>query len=472
MFERTILNSLVHNEEYSRKVLPYLKSEYFQNKSESEVFKLISDYIVKYNKLPTAATVKSELDMQESNINEFEYKEMSAIVSDLAKKGDWELPWLVDKTEVFCKEKAIYNGILESVAILKDKTGKTSTAIIPQILTDALGVSFDNHVGLDLIEDADEWFDRIHQPHERLPFDIDMLNKITKGGLRKKTLTMLIGGVGFGKSLWMCHMAGANLLQGKKVLYISMEMSEDQVSERVYANMLNIPLDQLDIIPKDIFSKKVQALKAKTPGKLITHEYPTSGAGANNFRHLLNELKIKKNFIPDIIYIDYINICLSNRVKFSGSMNMYTYIKFIAEEIRALAKEYDVPIVSATQINREGFVSSDPGMENVSESFGLAATADLILIIIISEELTRLSQYMIKQVKNRYNDININNKFVVGVDKSKMRLFNVENGAQNLSQQKFIAPTAPNPDAQPPMTISERAMAGVKKPGFNFKEFK
>ena len=464
MLERTILNALIYNEEYSRKVLPYLKSEYFHNKSEAAVFTLINDYIQKYNKLPSAATINMELSSRKADINEFEFKETQAIVTELEQKKEWDQKWLEDKTEAFCKDKAVYNAILLSANILKDKTGKTTREAIPSLLQEALGVSFDNHIGLDLIEDADDWFERSHSPFERIPFDIDMLNTITKGGLRKKTLTILMGGVGFGKSLIMGHMAGANLLLGKKVLYISMEMSEDQVSERIYANMLNIPLDQLDVIPKDVFLRKVEALKEKVVGKLITHEYPNGGAGASNFRHLLNELRIKKNFVPDIIYVDYLNICMSNRVKMNTNRHDL-YIQSIAEEIRALAKEVDVPIVSATQVNREGFVSSDPGMENISQSWGQAATGDLILVIIVSDELIKLGQYMIKQVKNRYNDINKNNKFVIGVDRTKMRLYNVESAAQNLSQQV-------TPISTEGMTTSEKALALIKKPAFSFRDFK
>lgn len=468
MLEKTILNSLVYNEEYTRKVLPYVKAEYFQNKAEQAVFRLINDYIQKYNTLPNIATIDMELNSRKADINEFEFKEIMAIVGDLSQKQEWEISWLLDRTEKWCQEKAVYNAIIKSVNILKDNTGKTSKGAIPGLLQDALGVSFDTHIGIDLIEDANDWYERSHQPYERIPFDLDMLNKITKGGLRKKTLTILIGGVGFGKSLWMCHMAGANLLLGKKVLYISMEMSEDQVSERIYANMLNVPLDLLDNIPKDVFMKKVEALKAKTPGKLITHEYPNGGAGASNFRHLLNELKIKKNFVPDIIYVDYLNICMSNKVKFTGNMRHDLYIQYIAEEIRALAKEQNLPIVSATQVNREGFVSSDPGLENISQSWGQAATGDLILIIIVSDDLIKAGQYMVKQVKNRYSDFTKNRRFIIGVDRSKMRLFNVEDHAQIVVNDSNSEPSAITGQG----SISERAVSLVKKPEFSFREFK
>jgi len=463
MIERTILSSLVHDENYARKVLPYIKSEYFQNKSEQVVFNIIFDHINRYNTIPSVSTLFVELNNRKTNIDEHEFKEVSDIVTGLQTKQECDLQWLVDKTEAFCQEKAIYNGIIESVRILNDKSGKMTKHAIPGILQNALAVSFDTHIGVDLINDADDWFERVRAPHIRVPFDLDMMNKITKDGLLKKTLNLFMGGVGFGKTLWMCHLAGANLLLGKNVLYITLEMSEDQISERIYANMLNVPLDQLDIIPKDVFLAKVDKLKEKTTGKLIVHEYPTSGAGAANFRHLLNELKIKKNFIPDIVYIDYLNICISNRVKFSPQIGMYLYVKMISEEIRGLAIEQNVPIVSATQINREGFTASDPGMENISESFALAATADLILIIVVSDELIKLGQYMIKQVKNRYSDMNKNNKFVIGVDRSKMRLYNVEQKAQTLIQP---------PTSNEPKSISERAMAMVHKPKFDFKDFK
>ena len=426
--ETTILSSLVTNEEYIRKVFPYLKKEYFMDGAEATVFHVVKEYFDKYNKRPLIQVIQSEL--AEYNLNTKEFEQVKSVVESIKSLDSVkpDLEWLVDTTEQWCQTQAVHGAILQSMDIISDD--KKPRNAIPGLLQDALAVSFNSEVGLDFYDHADYWYDLTHSRLPRIPFDIDYLNKITKGGLLPKTLNIIIGGVGFGKSLWMCHMAGANLLQGKKVLYITMELSKEQTMERIYANMLNISLDMMPDIPKEIFLKKVEKMKEKTVGRLKVAEYPTGSAGAANFRHLLNELKVKQNFVPDIIYIDYLNICCSSRVKLSGNLGMYNYVKSIAEEIRALAVEQNVPIISASQVNREGFRSSDPGMDDISESFGLAATADLIIIIILSEELIALNQYMVKQGKNRYADVNKFNKFIVGVDKPKMRLYNVEAHAQ------------------------------------------
>lgn len=481
MMERTILSSLLHNEEYVRKVIPFLKAEYFENKAEGDIFGIINDHITKYNTLPTLKMLAVELATRKADINEFEYKEMEVIAAGL-KKEDVPADWLLAKTERWCQDRSLYNAIMKSASIYHDNTGKLSRGDIPGLLTDALGVCFDSHIGMDPIEDAPQWYDRMHNDQAKIPFDIDILNTMSKNGLRGSTLTILMGGTGFGKSLWMCHMAAYNLLYGKKVLYISLEMDEDQVSERIYANILNIPLDDLDYLPKESFVKKVEKRKETIAGKLKVKEYPNGSAGAANFRHLLNELRIKEKFVPDIIYVDYLNICMSNRVKYTGSMNSYTYVKFITEEVRALAKEEKIPIVSATQFNREGFGSSDPGLDDISDSFGMAYTGDIIWAIILNDDLRKMGQYLVKQVKNRYSDITKYHKAAVGVDFARMKLFNVEKKAQTYIQNvpdqiagplsedadKLFAQEAPEVEPRK-LSISERALATIKKPSnFNY----
>jgi replicative DNA helicase len=434
--ETSILSNLVNNEDYTRKVFPYIKKEYFMDGAESTVFHVIKDYFDKYNKRPLIQVVQSEIEQY--NLNTKEYEQVKSVLESVKSLDSVkpDLEWLVDTTEQWCQTQAIHGALLASMEIIDDE--KKPRSAIPQLLQDALAISFDSDVGLDFYDHADYWYDLTHSKLPRIPFGIDYLNKITKGGLLPKTLNIIIGGVGFGKSLWMCHLAGDNLMQGKKVLYITMELSREQTMERIYANMLNISLDMMPDIPKEIFLGKVEKLKEKTAGQLKVAEYPTGTAGAANFRHLLNELKVKQGWVPDIIYIDYLNICCSSRVKLSGNLGMYNYVKSIAEEIRALAVEQSVPIISASQVNREGFRSSDPGMDDISESFGLAATADLIIIIILSDELIALNQYMVKQGKNRYADVNRYNKFVVGVDKPKMRLYNVEKHAQSTTDEEPI----------------------------------
>lgn len=482
MMERTILASLLHNEEYVRTVIPFLKAEYFENKAEGEIFGIINDHITKYNTLPTLKMLAVELATRKADINEYEYKEMEVIAAGL-KKEDVPAAWLLDKTEKWCQDRSLYNAIMQSASIYQDKTGKLSRGAIPGLLNDALGVTFDSRVGFDPLEGAPGWYDRMHDGSAKIPFDIDILNTMTKNGLRDSTLTILMGGTGFGKSLWMCHMAAYNLMYGKKVLYVTLEMDEDQVAERIYANLLNIPLDDLDYVPKESFVGKVEKLKEKTLGKLIVKEYPNKSAGANNFRHLLNELRLKQKFVPDIIYIDYLNICKSSTVKFAGNMNTYVYVQFIAEEVRALAKEEKIPIVSATQVNREGFASSDPGLDDISDSFGMAFTGDIIWMIILNDDLRKMGQYLVKQVKNRYGDIIKYSKVAVGVDFARMKLFNVEKKAQTYIQtvpdqiagplsedaDKLFAQEPPEAEPIRKLSISERALATIKKPGnFNY----
>ena len=428
MVEDLILSNLIYNEGYGRKVIPFLRAEYFGTKYDKLVFGAIGRHVENYNAFPNKTTLAVELD-QLTTLTQDEMSEVKRRVSELEDKPA-DVEWLVDQTEKFCKDKAIYNAIFNSIQILDDKTGKTSPGMIPSLLEEALAVSFDTHIGHDYIDNAPERYDFYHKKEERIPFDITYLNKITKGGLPKKTLNVVLAGTGVGKSLFMCHCAAAHLAMGKNVLYITMEMAEERIAERIDANLLNTPLDQLSMLPRDVYEKKIERVRESTLGKLVVKEYPTASAGSANFRHLLNELKLKKKFIPDIIYIDYLNICASSRMKQGANVNSYTYVKAIAEELRGLAVEFNVPIVSATQTTRSGFTNSDVGLEDTSESFCLPATVDFMMAMISTDELQELSQIMFKQLKNRYADPTYLKRFVVGVDKSKMKLYDVEQSAQ------------------------------------------
>jgi hypothetical protein len=423
--ERTILANLIHNEEFARKVLPYLKSEYFSSEGERKAFTLIYAYVDKYNKFPTPKALEIDLQKEVGDINEYCYKETIECIESIVKPEPHEEEWLLDSTEKFCQEKAIYHGIIQSMDIIEDKTGKKSRGMIPKILSDALGVTFDTDIGHDFLEDADKRFEFYHAKHQHIPFDIDILNLITKGGVVPKTLNCFLAPTGVGKSLVMCHMAAQHLMMGYNVLYITLEMSEEKIGERIDANLLDVSLEELELLPKDSYDKKINRIREKTKHKLIIKEYPTTGAGSTHFRHLIHELKLKKNFIPDIVYIDYINICMSSRLRLGNAINSYLYIKSIAEELRGLAVETNLPIITATQTNREGAGDSDFNMTQVSDSFGLPMTLDLMIAIQTSEELAELGQYRFKQLKNRYNDVNKYRKFDVGVDYSKMRLYNI-----------------------------------------------
>jgi len=427
--EQIIFNNLVHNEDYARKVIPFLKDEYFSDHSEKIVFRLIDSYVKNYNSFPSKEALAIDLT-NANNVGEVAFKQCKEIIERIEIDTNTKIDWLLDQTEKFCQEKAVYNSIMKSIEIIDDKSGKLSKGAIPQILSDALAVSFDTHIGHDFIEDADSRFEFYHTKEKRIPFDIEYMNNITQGGLPMKTLNIAMAGTGVGKSLFMCHCASSNLMQGLNVLYITLEMAEERIAERIDANLLDVTIDDLKVLPKESYDKKINRVKNKTTGKLVIKEYPTACAGSANFRHLLNELKIKRNFIPDIIYIDYLNICTSSRIKNGANVNSYTLVKAIAEELRGLAVEFNVPIVSATQTNRAGFADSDVGLENTSESFGLPATADFMFALITTEELQELGQIMVKQLKNRYNDPGINRRFVVGVDRSKMRIYNVEQSAQ------------------------------------------
>ena len=430
--EQTILKNLIYNEDFLRKVLPFIKSEYFTDRTDRAIFNEISKFTETYNSPPTIEAI--ELAIKERrNLTDDEVEKCESCLQEIVKTKQEEskIEWLVDKTEKFCQEKAIYNAVLGSISILDGNDKTQDKGSIPKLLSDALAVSFDSSVGHDYLENSDERYEFYHKHEERIPFDLDFFNKITKGGLPNKTLNIALAGTGVGKSLFMCHVAAGALVQGKNVLYITMEMSEEKIAERIDANLLNVTVDDLVSLPKDLYDKKINRLREKTVGKLIIKEYPTASASSIHFRTLLNELNLKKSFVPDIIFIDYLNICCSARIKAGANVNSYTYVKAIAEELRGLAVEFGVPIISATQTTRSGFNSSDPGLEDTSESFGLPATADLMFALISSEELEEMGQIMVKQLKNRYNDPTLFKRFTVGIDRAKMRLFDVEQSGQN-----------------------------------------
>ena len=427
--ERTILSNLIFNEEYARKVIPFIRSEYFQDYNEKVVFDLIDNYVRKYNSFPSIEALAIDLSNKEG-LNEATFKIAKEVISGLEHDSQTKLDWLLDQTEKFCQDKALYLAIMRSIQIMDEKNGSISKGSIPSILTDALGVSFDTHIGHDFLDDSNERYEFYHRKEKRIPFDLDFFNAITNGGIPNKTLNVALAGTGVGKSLFMCHCAAANLAKGFNVLYITLEMAEERIAERIDANLIDTAVDELELLPKQTYDAKINKLKEKFTGKLIIKEYPTACAGSANFRHLLNELRIKKNFEPDIIYIDYLNICLSSRIKHGANVNSYTLVKAIAEELRGLAVEYDVPIVTATQTTRSGYSNSDVGLEDTSESFGLPATADFMFALISSEELESLNQIMVKQLKNRYSDPGVNRRFIVGIDRSKMRLYDVDQSAQ------------------------------------------
>jgi archaellum biogenesis ATPase FlaH len=427
--EQTILKNLIQNEEFTRKTLPYIKSEFFQERDEEFLFKQIRDYFLKYSTSPTPEALIIDID-EKDDVDQQLLSDTVVLIQEI-KQDHSETPdeWLTDSTEKWCKDRAVYNGVMNSIAIIQDKEGHTGE--IPDILREALSVSFDSNIGHDFIEDWDKRFEFMHREEERVPFDLELMNKITKGGLPNKTLNICMAGTGVGKSLFMCHMASSALLQGKNVLYITMEMAEEKIAERIDANLLDIGLNELSDLPKMMYEKKITRVREKTKGKLIIKEYPTATAHSGHIRHLLQELDLKRDFKPEMIFIDYLNICSSFRIRPGSNVNTYSYIKSIAEELRGLAVEFNVPIMSATQTNRTGFVSTDVGLEDTSESFGLPATADFMFALISTEEMQELDQVMVKQLKNRYNDPTYHKRFVLGVDRSKMRLFDCEQSAQD-----------------------------------------
>ena len=458
--EQLVLKHLINNEDYARKTIPFLQKEYFTDSNEQIVFEKIKTFIASYNSIPSKEALVIEID-NDKTLNDEQFKSCGKVINELVVDEAPDLQWLLDRTEKFCQEKAVYNAIMESIQIIDGKDKKSNSGSIPTILSDALSVSFDNHIGHDFLDDADKRYDFYHKVEDKIPFDIDLMNIITKGGLSKKSLNIILAGTGVGKSLAMCHWAANNLTEGKNVLYITLEMAEERIAERIDANLLNVPLDDLSSLSEDLYKKKINRVRKETAGKLIIKEYPTASAGTGHFRHLLNELSMKRNFKPDIIYIDYLNIALSMRIKPGAQVNSYSYIKAIAEELRGLAVERDVPIVSATQTTRKGFTNSDPGLEDTSESFGLPATADFMIAMVSSDDLQAQGCIMFKQLKNRYSDPVQNKKFKVGVDRSKMRLYDVE-----LEHQDLIQDTPSVMDSTPSgKRINEEKIAG--KLGFN-----
>jgi archaellum biogenesis ATPase FlaH len=414
-----------------RKVLPFVKPEYFEGVYR-QLYKEVGKFVAKYNKLPTAEAFKIELD-QSSHFTDEQYRHAIEIVPHIFLKEEVDDKWLLDTTEKWCQDRAVHNAIMESIKIIDGKHETLSKNAIPDVLQKALAVSFDTNIGHDYVENAEERYEFYHAQEERIPFDLDYFNRITKGGLPNKTLNIALAGTGVGKSLFMCHVAAAAMVQGRNVLYITMEMAEERIAERIDANLLDVPIDQLENLSKPMLKNKVEDLTKKGNGKLIIKEYPTGQANASHFRALLNELKLKKNFIPELIFIDYLNICASSRMKgMGGAINSYSYIKAIAEELRGLAVEFNVPIISATQTTRSGFGNSDPGLEDTSESFGLPATADLMFALVSNEELAANNQIMVKQLKNRYNDPNKDKRFLVSIDRSKMRLSDLNSAEQTL----------------------------------------
>jgi archaellum biogenesis ATPase FlaH len=426
--EQTILANLVYNEEYCRKVIPFIKKEYFQDHKEAVIISEVLSFFNKYNKPATKEILSIEVGNRK-DLNDKELAEINVMISACEPQLT-NNDWMLENTEKFCKDKAVYNAILQSIGIIDGRDKVHTQDAIPSILSEALAICFDNHVGHDYISDSASRYEFYHRVEEKIAFDLEMFNKITKGGLSRKTLNIALAGTGVGKSLFMCHVAAGALTQGKNVLYITMEMAEERIAERIDANLLNLTMDELKVVDKDIFESRLDKIAKKTKGTLIIKEYPTASAHSGHFRALLEELKLKREFTPDIVFIDYLNICGSQRMKQGGSVNSYTYIKAIAEELRGLAVEYNVPIVSATQTTRSGFANSDPGLEDTSESFGLPATADFMFALVSNEELEGLNQIIVKQLKNRYNDPSYYKRFVIGIDRAKMKLYDVEASAQ------------------------------------------
>ena len=455
--EQTILRNLLTNEEYTRRVLPFLVPDYFDGVYK-DLFKEVAKFVSKYNKIPTLESFKIEID-ESGKLSEENYRQGMELLPNIFTPESENLDWLIERTEKWCQDRSVYNAVMESISIIDGKHATLQKNAIPDVLSKALGVSFDTNIGHDYLEQVDERYDYYHEQEERIPFDLDNFNKITKGGLPNKTLNIALAGTGVGKSLFMCHCASNILSQGRNVLYITMEMAEERIAERIDANLLNIPIDQIENLSKDMFRDKVSQINAKTEGKLIIKEYPTGQANTSHFRALLNELKLKKNFVPEIIFIDYLNICASSRMKMiGGAVNSYSYIKSIAEEMRGLAVEFNVPIMSATQTNRQGFSSDDPGLEDTSESFGLPATADLMFALISNDELNSMGKILVKQLKNRYNDPTKYNRFTLKVDRSKMKLEDDDN--QNMVTTKDDVP------------VFDKSESGDRVNAEKFKEFK
>lgn len=428
--EKTILSYLLFNKEYFQKVYPYIKEDYFEDLAYQKIFDSVSDYVVEYKEPPTKEVLKISLE-DRKDLNEDQYKEAINQLSDLSIDDKTNIDWMIDQTEKFCQDRDLYNSIRRAILILDGQDKELDKGSIPELLSDSLSINFDTHVGHDFLEDYEARHEYYNKKEVRLPFDVDLMNKITKGGIPRKSLTLFLGGTGTGKSIVKCHMAATNLMHGKNVLYITMELGEEEVARRIDANIMDITVDEVATIPLKTFEKRMNTYKSKTPGKLIIKEYPTGSANTAHFRHLLNELRQKKGFVPDAIYIDYLNICASSRIKGAAAANSYTLVKSIAEEVRGLAMEFNVPIVSSSQLNRDGYNNSDVDLTNTSESMGITHTADAIFALMTSEDLESMSQIMVKQLKNRWGDISRNRKFVIGMDKARMKLYNTEQSSQN-----------------------------------------
>jgi len=436
-FEKTLLSNLIHNEEFTRKALPFLKEDFFRNRDEVTLFNIINNFVTKYNNLPNKEAITIELSNLKT-LTEDEYKNAKSLLNGLVYE-EVDQQWLLDTTEKFCKDRAVYNAVLKGIKIIDGKDKQHTPEAIPGILSDALAVSFDTHIGHDYLNQTDDRFEYYHRTEERLKFDLTYFNRITKGGLPPKTLNVALAGTGVGKSLFMCHVAANMISQGRNVLYITLEMAEERIAERIDANLLDVTIDELYDMPKKYYDDKIKSMQNKVNGQLIIKEYPTASAHTGHFKSLIDELALKKSFKPDIVFIDYLNICSSARFK-GGNISSYFYIKAIAEELRGLAVTYNVPIVSATQTTRTGYMSSDVGLEDTSESFGLPATADFMFALISNEELEELNQIKVKQLKNRYNDPAVNRAFIIGVDRSKMRLYDAEQSAQQIVDSNQESP--------------------------------
>lgn len=429
MIEKTILSNLILNEEYSRKVFPYLKSEYFDDISYSKIFSTVSEYVEQYKEPPTIEALKLSLEKRK-DLNEDTYNTIQELLSEFEIDKTTNPQFLLDETEKFCQDKDLYNSIRKSILILDGQDGENDKGSIPKLLSDSLGISFDSSVGHDFLQDFEDRYEHYHKKEERIPFDIDILNKITKGGLPRKSMTVLLATTGGGKSLLKCHMAANHLMYGKNVLYITMEMAEEEIGRRIDANIMDITLDEVNEIPRDVYEKRMARYKTKTTGKLVIKEYPTGSVHSGHFRHLLNELKQKKNFEPDVIFLDYLNICASARVRGAAASSSYNLVKSIAEEVRGLAMEYNCALVTSSQFNRDGYGNSDVDLTNTSESMGITHTADCILALVTSEQLDDLGQLMLKQLKNRWGDISWYRRFLVGIDRAKMKIYELEESAQ------------------------------------------
>jgi hypothetical protein len=444
--ENLIFSNLISNEDYTRKTLPYIKAEYFNDINDKVLFTVIEKFVDKFNELPTKEVLKVELS-NVKGLNEDQFKETYELVESLQTDNIRSEEWMLTETEKFCQDKAIYNAIMTSIRIMDKKEKDLDKGSIPELLTQALGVSFDNSIGVEFLQDIEDRYKYYHTKQQKIPFALTFFNKITKGGFGRKTINIFLAGTGVGKSLTMCSMAADNLMMGQNVLYITMEMAEFEIARRIDANLLDVTIQELDDMFKDAYVSKMERLKGKTKGKLIIKEYPTSSAGSGNFRHLFNELRLKKNFAPDIVYIDYLNICASSRIKNGSNVNSYSYIKAIVEELRGLAVEFNVALVTATQTTRGGYGDSDVDITDVSESFGVAHTADFMCALITSEELEGLGQLLVKQLKNRYNDLNYLRRFVLGVERAKMKLFDLEESAQNdIQDDKPVFDKTPSGD--------------------------